>query len=121
LITQGWHSRHKISCLILRNSLPYHEFIHITVFALFEPQKSRCNKIEAFHNAITVLRNVVFRHGWTCLVFEPFGLNVSSLLPRILKSAYSVVAIKLVALAPIAKFQLLISQKKRTGLIPFLL
>jgi hypothetical protein len=37
------------------------------------------------------------------LFFEPFGLNVSSLLPRILKSAYSVVAIKLVALAPIAK------------------
>ena len=34
---------------------------------------------------------------------EPSGLNVNSLLLRILKSAYSWVAIKLVALAPTAK------------------
>ena len=32
--------------------------------------------------------------------FEPSGLNVSSLFPRILKSVYSAVAIKLVAFAP---------------------
>jgi hypothetical protein len=39
-----------------------------------------------------------------------------SLLPRILKSAYSVVAIKLVALAPIAKIPAAnIPKKKRTG------
>ncbi len=37
------------------------------------------------------------------VLLEPSGLKVSSLFPRVLKSAYSAVAIKLVALAPRAK------------------